>query len=153
MFFRTREPDQVATLIAELDAYQLSQHQCKGDGIVTDLFGTASTVNEIITCVAADPTHFTVVGSVSGALGTAVVGTAFTCAVCSFVIRAGATAWAAADEFAFAVTVPWMTQRTSTGEKVYTVTAQPNDIYSAVFRKAWTMKERWKKWAERQLVQ
>ena len=154
MGFRTREP--VAKLIDDLDAYQRSldrEGRCNvGDGIVTNLFGTARTVDEIITCTATDATHFAVVGSVSGALGTAAVGTPFTCAVCSFTITAGATAWAAPDTFSFVVTVPWKTIRTSAGLK-YIVTAQPSNIYAALFQQAVALKERWEKWAERQKLQ
>jgi hypothetical protein len=149
MGFRTRDPNQIGTLIDHLKAWERSlPPECRettGKGTITGLFGTASTVNEIITCVATDATHFTVAGNVSEALGTATVGTPFTGAVCSFTITAGATAWAAGDIIAFPVTEPWATLRTSEGLK-YIVSVKENDIHCRVFLQARAFRDRLKRW-------
>ena len=66
------------------------------------------------------------VGSVSGALGTAVVGTPFTCAVADFTIVAGGTAFVATDTITFVMTLPWRTLRASAGQN-YIWSAPGND--------------------------
>jgi len=132
MSFITGTATDVGDLITQLDAFLRLGHALDpqytgtGNGTLTNLIGTASTVNETITCTATDATHFTVVGSVSGALGTAVVGTAFTCSVANFTIVAGGTAWVAADTISFVMTLPWTTLRTSAGQN-YIWSAPGND--------------------------
>jgi flagellar hook protein FlgE len=61
-------------------------------------------VPETITMTAIDATHFAVSGSVSGALGTATVGTAFTSPQIGFTLAAGSTAFVAGDAFTVATT-------------------------------------------------
>jgi len=73
-----------------------------GNGTVSGLGATAATVAQTITMTATSATQFTVVGSVSGALGTATVGTPFTSGQIDFTINAGSTAFAANDK----ITVP-----------------------------------------------
>jgi len=73
-----------------------------GNGTVSGLGATAATVGQTITMTATSATQFAVVGSVSGALGTATVGTPFTSGQINFTINAGSTAFAAADT----ITVP-----------------------------------------------
>ena len=63
---------------------------------------TSATVAQTITMTATSATQFTVVGSVSGALGTATVGTPFTSGQLDFTINPGSTAFAAGDT----ITVP-----------------------------------------------
>jgi flagellar hook protein FlgE len=70
-----------------------------GNGTMTGLAGGASTVAETITATAIDATHFSVSGSVSGALGAATVGTAFSSGQIGFTINAGSTAFVAGDAF------------------------------------------------------
>lgn len=74
----------------------------KGNGTVTGEGASAATVAQTITMTATSATQFSVVGSVSGALGTATVGTPFESPQIDFTINAGATAWAAGD----IITVP-----------------------------------------------
>jgi VCBS repeat-containing protein len=99
MSFITGTATDVGDLINQLNGFLNLGHSLDpqytgtGSGAITNLIGTASTVNETITCTATDATQFTIVGSVSGALGTAVVGSAFTCAVAHFTIVACGTAW------------------------------------------------------------
>lgn len=73
-----------------------------GNGTISGLSPTAATVPQTITLTATSATQFAVVGSVSGALGTATVGTPFTSSQLGFTIAAGSTAFAAGDT----ITVP-----------------------------------------------
>jgi flagellar hook protein FlgE len=73
-----------------------------GNGTVSGLAATSTTVPQTITMTATSATQFTVVGSVSGALGTATVGTPFTSGQLDLTIAAGSTAFAAGDT----ITVP-----------------------------------------------
>lgn len=72
-----------------------------GNGTVTDIQPLAAAVPEIISIEMTSPTAFTVSGSVSGPLGTGVVGSTFTDALSQITFRvvAGATAFAPGDEF------------------------------------------------------
>jgi flagellar hook protein FlgE len=74
----------------------------KGNGTVSAEGATAATVAQTITMTATSATQFSVVGSVSGALGTATVGTPFTSPQVDFTINQGSTAWVAGDT----ITVP-----------------------------------------------
>ena len=58
-----------------------------GTGTLTATLSPFGAVVETITLVATDPTHFTVTGSVSLLLGTAVVGTTFVCAQGEFLLE------------------------------------------------------------------
>ncbi len=73
-----------------------------GNGTMSGVTGGAGSVAETITMTAVDATHFSVSGSVSGALGTATVGTAFTSGQINFTIAAGSTAFVAGDKFTVA---------------------------------------------------
>jgi flagellar hook protein FlgE len=73
-----------------------------GNGTVSALSATASTGTQTITLTATSATQFTVVGSVSGALGTATVGTPFSSGAANFTINAGSTAFAVGDS----ITIP-----------------------------------------------
>ena len=77
-----------------------------GDGTITGLAGGRSSVAETITLTALDDTHFAVNGSVSGSLGTATVGTAFSSGQIGFTIDAGATDFEAGDQFTVTTTAP-----------------------------------------------
>lgn len=68
--------------------------------------GGPASVAENITITATDATHFSVNGSVSGALGTATVGTPFASGNINFTIAAGTTAFQAGDAFTIATTPP-----------------------------------------------
>lgn len=68
-----------------------------GNGDLINYAGKTATVAQTITATATSSTSFTVVGSVSGALGTATVGTPFSSAQIDFTITAGGTAYVAGD--------------------------------------------------------
>jgi flagellar hook protein FlgE len=68
-----------------------------GNGTVSGLGATGATVAQTFTLTATSATQFSVVGSVSGNLGTATVGTPFTSGQLDFTINAGSTAFAAGD--------------------------------------------------------
>lgn len=73
-----------------------------GNGTISGEAATAATVAQTITLTATSATQFSVTGSVSGALGTATVGTPFTSGQIGFTINQGSTAWKAGDT----ITVP-----------------------------------------------
>lgn len=75
-----------------------------GNGTVGSLLGKANAPSEVITLVATSATSFTVTGSLSGSLGVATVGTPFTSAIINLTITAGATPFAAGDNFTITVT-------------------------------------------------
>jgi flagellar hook protein FlgE len=75
-----------------------------GNGTMTGVTAGPGSVAETITVKALDATHFSVVGSVSGALGTATVGTPFASGQINFTLNAGGTAFVAADTFTVATT-------------------------------------------------
>jgi flagellar hook protein FlgE len=70
-----------------------------GNGAMSAVTAGAGSVAETITMTAIDATHFAVSGSVSGALGTATVGTPFTSSQINFTITAGSTPFVANDAF------------------------------------------------------
>lgn len=78
-----------------------------GTGRLTGAIGTSTSVVEVITCTATSATSFTVVGSVTGSLGTATVGSLFTSSKCAFTITAGGTAFVAGDVFTFNLSPKW----------------------------------------------
>lgn len=73
-----------------------------GNGTISGLGTSAAAVTQTVTMTALTATTFSVVGSVSGALGTATVGTPFASPQLDFTIAAGSTAFAAGDT----ITVP-----------------------------------------------
>jgi hypothetical protein len=90
-----------------------------GNGTI-DAHGGSAGVAETITVTFTDATHFGVVGSVSGSLGTGVVGTPFTSTKANLTITAGGTAFVATDHFVFVVTPPWTSlRRVSAAEMIW----------------------------------
>ncbi len=77
-----------------------------GNGTLTGLVGGTATVAETFTLTATDATHFDVVGSVSGSLGTATVGSAFSSNKIGFTISAGTTDFEVGDQFTVATNAP-----------------------------------------------
>ena len=75
-----------------------------GNGTISAVTAGAGSAAETVTITAVDATHFSVVGSVSGALGTATVGTPFTSGQLNFTLTAGATPFVAGDTFTVATT-------------------------------------------------
>jgi hypothetical protein len=88
-----------------------------GNGTIAALGGSAG-VAETITVTFTDATHFGVVGSVSGSLGTGTVGTAFTSTKANLTITAGGTAFVSGDMFTFAVCPPWTSLRRVAGSEM-----------------------------------
>jgi hypothetical protein len=88
-----------------------------GNGTIAALGGSAG-VAEVITVTFTDATHFGVVGSVSGSLGTGTVGVAFASTKANLTITAGGTAFIAGDVFTFAVCPPWTSERRVAGSEM-----------------------------------
>lgn len=78
-----------------------------GTGDLVNYLGTGGSVAETFTITATSATTFTVVGSVSGALASATVGTPYTSAKVAFTINAGGTAFVAGDRFLLNTSPPW----------------------------------------------
>ena len=100
------------------------------DGYIDDAIGTANSVYETFTIALTSPTAFTVVGSVSGSLGTGTVGTTFTdpsaLPKISFTLNYTSHAFAAGDIVILQMTVPWTSIIAATGSQ-YIWSAPGND--------------------------
>jgi flagellar hook protein FlgE len=77
-----------------------------GNGTIMAAEATGATVAQTVTLTATSPTTFSVVGSVSGAMGTATVGSPFTSGQLGFTIAAGSTAFATGDTITIPTTPP-----------------------------------------------
>ena len=86
-----------------------------GDGRLTDYSGGASSVAETFTVTATSPTSFDVVGTVTGSIGPATVGTPFAHATLEFLISAGTTPFVAGDQFVLSTAPKWTSLRRSRG--------------------------------------
>lgn len=104
-------------LTAKGSAFGL-EYQGTGDGTFTAYSGGASSVAETFTITATSPTVFDVVGSVSGDVGDATVGTPFSCAQIGFLITAGSTAFITGDEFTISTAPPWTEKRKTLGSRL-----------------------------------
>ena len=82
-----------------------------GTGVLSAYKGGASSVAETFTITATSATNFTVVGSTSGSIGPATVGTPFSHAKIAFLISAGGTAFIAGDVFTLATAPKWTLKR------------------------------------------
>lgn len=82
-----------------------------GNGTLTAYKGGSSSVAETFTITATSSTNFTVVGSTSGSIGPATVGTPFSHAKVAFLISAGGTAFVAGDVFTLATAPKWTKKR------------------------------------------
>lgn len=112
-------------LLSQLNAFLTAQgmtlapsYTGTGNGTISGLIGGSASAAELITLTATDATHFSVSGSASGAIGTAVVGTPFTSTKINFTITAGGTAFVAGDVFTVTTTPPWLTKRAITASFV-----------------------------------
>ncbi len=130
------------TLIELLNAYSAylkSLDPCymgNGDGKLVVLFGTDSRKEETITCRATDATHFAVSGSVSGSLGTATLGRAFTSSVANFMITAGQKPWTAGDVIELVMIPPKTLRFEEQEENVFTALFRQEEACREMFRKA-----------------
>jgi hypothetical protein len=78
-----------------------------GNGRVTAFFGSSGSVAEVFTLTASNSTTFSVVGSVSGSLGNATVGTPFTSTKVNFTLVAGSAAFVSGDSFLICTAPKW----------------------------------------------
>ena len=86
-----------------------------GNGIISAWDGGASSVSETFTITATSSTSFNVVGSVSGSIGAATVGTQFTHAKLTFLLTQGVTAFVAGDAFKINTCPAWQNKRATSG--------------------------------------
>lgn len=89
-----------------------------GDGTFTDYSGGASSVAETFIITATSSSSFDVVGSVSGSIGPATVGTPFAHSTIEFLISAGGTPFIAGDEFIISTAPKWTNHRKTFGARV-----------------------------------
>lgn len=89
-----------------------------GNGTLTAWDGGVSSVSETFTITATSATQFSVVGSVSGTIGTATAGTTFTHAKLTFLITTGGAAFVAGDAFKINTCPPWTSQRAVAGSEM-----------------------------------
>ena len=102
-----------ADLLVRLDAFLVDHghslppiYTGTGTGRVSQVLGTATTVQETITVQFTTSTAYAVTGSVAGAMGAGTVGTAFVHSRLSFLVSAGDTAWVAGDTISWIMTPP-----------------------------------------------
>lgn len=86
-----------------------------GTGLLTGYKGGSASVAETFTLTATSATNFTVVGSVTGALAAATVGTPYTGTKIQFLISAGGTAFIAGDVFVLNTAPKWVAQHRARG--------------------------------------
>lgn len=142
MSFQIGTATSVQDLMTKIDSFLTVGHSLEpqytgvGTGTIDNLIGTATSVLETITVTLTSSSAFSVAGSVSGALGTGTVGTAFTSSKCNFTLSAGGTAWVAADTVVFTMTAPWVQKRAinlGTGSDEYVYQAPGNSGGSQIF--------------------
>jgi flagellar hook-associated protein 2 len=92
--------------VASAGAASAPSYSGTGNGTISGLAGGSSSVAETFTLTAIDATHFSVAGSVSGSLGTATVGTAFSSPQIGFTINQGSAQFQAGDAFTVSTTTP-----------------------------------------------
>lgn len=101
-----------------------------GNGTFTAYRGGTASLAETFTITATSATQFSVVGSSSGNIGTATVGTPFSHSKLAFTITAGGTAFVAGDVFTLSTAPPWTNNRLSQGA-VVTATQSSSGQYAA----------------------
>lgn len=103
-----------------------------GNGRLTGYKGGSATVAEQFTLTATSPTTFNVVGSVSGNLGVATVGTLFSTNKLAFTIAAGSTPFVAGDTFKLYAAPKWSARRSTPGSE-YVWEAPGHDGLGGIF--------------------
>ncbi len=114
-----------SNLLDLLDAFLTSQGMTLdpsfagvGNGTIGGLIGGSASVVETFMIAFTDATHFSVTGSVSGALASGTVGTAYVSTKINFTIAAGSVAFIAADAFTVATAPPWTSKRRTAGTEM-----------------------------------
>lgn len=125
MSFQTGTATDYSDLLDQLDTFLTSQGMTlspsfagTGNGTISGLIGGSASVAEVVTITFTDATHFDVAGSVSGAIASGTVGTAFSSTKIKFTITAGGTAFVATDVFTISTTPPWTSKRRSSGNQM-----------------------------------
>jgi hypothetical protein len=125
MSYQTGTATDHADLLNQLDTFLTSQGMTlspsfagTGNGTIAGLIGGSASVAETITIAFTDATHFSVTGSISGAIGSGTTGVAFTSTKINFTITAGGTPFIATDAFTVATTPPWTSKRRVSGAEM-----------------------------------
>ncbi len=107
-----------------------------GTGTLTSYLGTSSSVAETFLITAINATTFSVVGSVTGSLANATVGTPYTSAKVNFTLTAGGTAFIASDRFTLQTTPKWYRERYTgchNGELMFGTNFRSDYPYTSLF--------------------
>lgn len=125
MSFQTGTATDYSDLLNKLDTFLTSQGMTlapsfvgTGNGSISGLIGGSASVAEVFTILFTDATHFSVTGSITGALASGVVGTAYATTHINFTIAAGGTAFVAGDAFTVATTPAWTSKRRTSGDQM-----------------------------------
>jgi hypothetical protein len=89
-----------------------------GNGIISAWDGGVSSIAETFTLTATGATAFDVVGSITGSIGSATVGTPFVHANVVFTLTAGTTPFIAGDIFLINTASPWVSMRAVAGSEM-----------------------------------
>ncbi len=123
MSYETGTATSYTDLLTKLDTFLRKGHALPvtwtgtGNGTLSGLIGTASSVLETITVTWSNSTTFAVSGSVTGSMGSGTVGTPFAHAKLAFTATAGGTPWQAGDTATFILTPPWVAVRSNAGSE------------------------------------
>jgi hypothetical protein len=110
--------DQLDTFLTGAGTTLRPSYAGTGNGVISGLVGGSASVAETVTITFTDATHFDVVGSVTGAIGSGVTGTPFTSTKINFSIAVGGTAFIAGDVFTVTTVPPWVSKRRSSGSEM-----------------------------------
>lgn len=120
--FETGTATDYRDLLAKLDTFLTAKGSAfgltyagTGNGTLTGYRGGATALAQTFTITATSATNFTVVGSVSGSIGPATVGTPFAHTRVEFTLTAGGTAFVAGDVFILQTAPKWTSRRALRG--------------------------------------
>lgn len=110
--------DRLHTFLTAIGSAFGLEYTGTGDGTFTAYSGGADSVAETFTITATSATNFTVVGSVTGSLPAATVGTPYSEDEIAFLLTAGATPFVSSDEFTISTAPKWTSKRKALGCRV-----------------------------------
>lgn len=120
--FETGTATDYRDLLAKLDTFLTAKGSAfgltyagTGNGTLTAYRGGATALAQTFTITATSATSFDVVGSISGSIGPATVGTPFAHTRVEFTISAGGTAFVAGDVFTLQTAPKWTSRRAARG--------------------------------------
>lgn len=123
--FTTGTATDYADLLDRLNTYLITKGSAfgltfagTGNGTLTAYSGGVSSIAETFTITATSATSFTIVGSITGSIGPATVGTPFAHATIEFTLTAGGTPFVSGDVFILSTAPKWTEHRKTLGAVV-----------------------------------